>query len=321
LDQVDDPPSWRDGCSVRDPRGLYELSESQPVPGELDHPVLLFCLSGFIDAGQAGRLAAEHLLETLEHRVLAVFDLDEIFDYRARRPVMTFDSDHWKDYATPTLYLYLARDLDGRAFLLLVGPEPDLQWERFAASVRQLVERYGVRLAIGAHAIPMGVPHTRPIGVTAHATDPARVTGYRKWVGQIQVPGHMTGLLELRLGQSGHEATGFAVHVPHYLSQNEYPAAAQVLLESLGRLGGLRLPIQALATAGEQVQAAIAAQVAEQPEVQAVVRALEEQYDSLVDKEDSPIGPGPQDIPSGDELGAALERFLAAENERRRSDG
>ena len=306
---------------MRDPRGLYELTDSQPQPDELSSPALLFCLSGFIDAGQAGRLAAEHLLETLEHRLLAAFELDEVYDYRARRPVMTFDSDHWKDYATPTLHLYLARDLDGQAFLLLVGPEPDLQWERFAAAVGQLVERYAVRLSIGAHAIPMGVPHTRPVGVTAHSTDPSRVTGYRKWVGQIQVPGHMTGLLELRLGESGHEAAGFAVHVPHYLAQNEYPAAAQVLLESLGRLGGLRLPIQALATAGEQVQAAIAAQVAEQPEVQAVVRALEEQYDALVEQEDSPIGPGPADLPSGDELGAELERFLAAENERRGPDG
>ena len=132
----------------------------------------------------------------------------------------------------------------------------------------------------------------------------------------------MTGLLELRLGEGEREAAGFAVHVPHYLSQNEYPAAAQVLLESVGRLGGLRLPTQALATAGEQVQAAIAAEVADQPEVQAVVRALEEQYDALVAEEDSPIGPTPADLPSADELGAELERYLAAENERRgRADG
>ncbi len=305
-----------------DPRGLYEFTAEQPQTGELDSPVLLFFLTGFIDAGQAGRLAVQHLMDTLEHRVLVRFDLDQVFDYRARRPVMTFDTDHWQSYQQPTLELHLATDLDGTSFLLLVGPEPDVQWERFVAAVQQVVDHYGVRLSIGAHAIPMGVPHTRPVGVTAHSTNSERVAGYRKWVGQVQVPGHMTGLLELRLGEGEREAAGFAVHVPHYLSQNEYPAAAQVLLESVGRLGGLRLPTQALATAGEQVQAAIAAEVADQPEVQAVVRALEEQYDALVAEEDSPIGPTPADLPSADELGAELERYLAAENERRgRADG
>lgn len=304
--------------AVRDPRELYEFTDDPPGPGELDRPVMLFCLSGFIDAGQAGRLAVDHLMSAVEHRVLARFDLDEVFDYRARRPVMTYDRDHWADYAAPALELHLVKDLDGTAFLLLTGPEPDLQWERFVAAVIQLVEHFDVRLSIGAHAIPMGVPHTRPVGVSAHATDPSRVAGYRPWVGQLEVPGHVTGLLELRLGRAGHEAAGFAVHVPHYLAQNEYPAAAQVLLESMGRLGGLRLPIQALVTAGEEVMAAVAAEVADQPEVQAVVRALEEQYDSLVGQDDSPIGPGSSQLPSGDELGAELERFLAAENERRR---
>ncbi len=279
---------------------------------------MVFCLSGFVDAGQAARLATEQLLETLEHRVLVSFDLDEIYDYRARRPVMTFDGDHWKDYARPRLELHLVRDLDGTAFLLLQGPEPDLQWDRFTAAVSQIVEHYDVRLSVGGHAIPMGVPHTRPIGVTAHATDPERIVGYRKWVGQLQVPGHMTGLVELRLGESGHEAAGFAVHVPHYLAQNEFPAAAQVLLESIGGVSGLRLPIQALANAAEQVQADVNAQVADQPDARALVQALEEQYDSFVQAEDSPIGPGPTQLPSGDELGAELEQFLAGEDERRR---
>jgi hypothetical protein len=164
----------------------------------------------------------------------------------------------------------------------------------------------------------MAVPHTRPIGVTAHATDPSLVRGYEPWVGRVQVPGHMTGLLELRLGESGHDAAGFAVHVPHYLSQAEYPSAAEALLEAVSRLSTLNLPTQALATAGDEVRAAIAAQVADQPEVQAVVRALEEQYDAFVGARGrSLLASDTSELPTGDELGAELERFLAEENERR----
>ncbi len=296
---------------MRDPADLYQLSPDQPTEAELGAPVLVFSLTGFVDAGQASRLAADHLLQSLEHRLLVRFDLDEIYDYRARRPVLTFDNNHWSDYRDPRLDLYQVTDLAGRSFLLLLGPEPDLQWERFCVAVQNLVERYQVQLVIGMHAIPMGVPHTRPVGVTAHATTPSRVEGYRRWVGEVQVPGHMTGLLEYRLGQAGHEAAGFAAHVPHYLAQNDYPAAAQVLLESVARLGSLRLPSQALATAGAEVQSAVAAQVATQPEVESVVRALEEQYDSMLASDNSPIGPGPTELPSADELGAELERFLA----------
>lgn len=306
---------------MRDPSELYEFAAEQPGADDLDGPVLLFHLDGFMDAGHASRLAFEHLREALDHQVLVRFDLEELYDYRARRPVMTFDTDHWSDYATPRLELSLVRDLDGRPFLVLSGPEPDLRWETFVAAATRLVEHYGVRLSIGAQSIPMGVPHTRPVGVTAHANDPTRVAEYRPWVGQVQVPASMSGMLELRLGQAGHESAGFAVHVPHYLAQNPYPAAAQVLLESMGHLGRLRLPIQALVTAGEEVQAAVAAQVADQPEVQAVVQALEQQYDALVAAGDSPIGPGPAHLPSPDELGAELERFLADEDHRRGFEG
>jgi predicted ATP-grasp superfamily ATP-dependent carboligase len=312
------PAVWTEGTAVLDPALLYDLSGEQPQPDELDRPVLLLALTGFIDAGHAGRLAADHLLATLEHRVLARFDLDQLYDYRARRPTMTFDSDHWVGYETPNLELSLVKDAAGRGFLMLVGPEPDIQWERVVAAVGQLVHRYDVRLAVGVHAIPMGVPHTRPVGITAHATDPEVVRDFRPWVGQVQVPGNLLGLLELRLGESGRLAAGFAVHVPHYLSQTEYPMASAALLEATGRLGGLDLPTAALTEAGEQVRAAVTEQVAGQSEVEAVVRALEEQYDAFVGASGrSLLATDSGSLPTADELGAELERFLAAENERR----
>ncbi len=69
-------------------------------------------------------------------------------------------------------------------FLLLEGVEPDNHWNRFAGAVRQLIERYNVTLTIGVHGIPMGVPHTRPLGMTvardaARAGDPLEHLGRR----------------------------------------------------------------------------------------------------------------------------------------------
>jgi predicted ATP-grasp superfamily ATP-dependent carboligase len=306
---------------VLDPDALYELDPVQPQPGELERPVMVHALGGFVDAGQAGRLAAEHLLATLPHRVLVRFDVDQMYDYRARRPVMTFVEDHWESYDPPRLELSLVEDAVGTGFLMLTGPEPDVQWERFSVAVQRLVERYVVRLTVGVHAIPMAVPHTRPVGVTAHASRPALVAGHEPWVTRVQVPGHMAGLLEFRLGESGHDAAGFAVHVPHYLAQAEYPDAAATLVESVATIGGLRLPVGDLRAAGEQVRGAVEAQVAEQPEVAEVVRALEEQYDAFVKARGRSLLARDSPLPTAEELGAELERFLAQENDRRGRGG
>jgi proteasome assembly chaperone (PAC2) family protein len=307
---------------VLNPRDLYELDPEQPADGELDAPVLVHVLSGFVDAGHAGRMAAEHLLGTREHRVLARFDVDQLYDYRARRPPMTFAGDRWESYEAPTLELSRAVDASGRPFLVLVGPEPDVQWERFVAAVGQLVDRFAVRLTVGLHAIPMGVPHTRPVSVTAHASRPEIVGDYSPWVGKVQVPGNATGLLELRLGERGLDAAGFAVHVPHYLTQTEWPEAAAALVTAVGRLGELTLPTVELDAAAEEVRVAVTEQVDKQPEIAAVVHALEEQYDAFVGARGRSLLSGEQaGLPTADELGAELERFLAEENERRGREG
>ena len=300
-----------------DPEALYEFDQVRPQPGELVRPVLVHALGGFVDAGQAGRLAADHLLASLPHRVIVRFDVDQLYDYRARRPVMTFVEDHWESYDAPRLEISLVEDSAGTGFLMLTGPEPDVQWERFTTAVRRMVDLFGVRLTVGVHAIPMAVPHTRPIGVTAHASRPELVAGAEAWVSRVQVPGHMAGLLEFRLGQAGLDAAGYAVHVPHYLAQTEYPDAAATLVESVAEISGLRLPVGELRAAGEQVRAAVDAQVGENPEVAEVVRALEEQYDAFVAARGRSLLAQDSPLPTAEELGAELERFLAQENDRR----
>src|SRR3712207_6182859 len=182
------------------------------------------------DAGSAVQLSREHLLDGLDSRPVAVFDLDQLLDYRSRRPPMIFVEDHWDRYDEPSLALHLVRDSAGAPFLLLAGPEPDLQWERFIAAVRGLVDRLGVRLTIGLNAIPMAVPHTRPVGVTAHATRRELLGDHESWLQRVQVPASVGNLLEFRLGQRGRDAMGYAAHVPHYLAQTTYPQAAEVLL-------------------------------------------------------------------------------------------
>jgi proteasome assembly chaperone (PAC2) family protein len=294
---------------VRDPHELYELVAELP---ELGQPVLIQAMSGFVDAGAAARLAREHLLATGQAQVVASFDLDQLLDYRSRRPTMLFVQDHWESYEEQALALHLLRDDAGTPYLLLAGPEPDLQWDRFIAAVIGLVERLGARLTIGLNAIPMAVPHTRPTGITAHATRPELIADHQPWLQRVQVPASAGNLLEYRLGQRGHDAVGFAAHVPHYLASNDYPAAAEALLTAVSRASGLSLSVDELVKAAETMRAAVDAHLARAEEVAAHVRGLEEQYDALMQSRQSTgLLADLSTLPTAEELGAELERFLA----------
>src|SRR5260370_2024871 len=149
---------------------------------------MLYYLDGFIDAGGAGRLLTAHLLSALEHTEVATFDVDSLIDYRSRRRVMTFAKDHWESYDAPELAVSLLHDAAGTPFLLLNGPEPDHDWNSFTGAVLALTAALRVRLAVGFHGIPMGVPHTRPLGVTAHATRTDLVQGSRPPLDPPPVP-------------------------------------------------------------------------------------------------------------------------------------
>jgi len=298
---------------VLDPAELYEMATDAP---EFDEPVLLVALDGFVDAGNGARLAVAALLADREAKPVATFDIDQLIDYRSRRPPLRFESDRWAAYNPPQLGVVALTDTGDTPYLLLAGPEPDTQWERFSAAVAQLVERLGVRLVINLTAIPMAVPHTRPIGVTAHGTRPELTEGHEAWFATAEVPGSAVALMEFRLGEAGHDAMGFAVHVPHYLARAEYPQAARVLLDHVGLSAGLYLPTETLSKAAEKAEEEIGEQVAASDEVKQVVEALERQYDAVASGrgERSSLGLSGE-LPSADELGAEVEKFLAAQED------
>ena len=308
---------------VLDPATLFQLAPDAPL---LDRPVLVHALSGFVDAGGATRLARQHLLGRLESRVVATFDVDQLHDYRARRPPMLFVEDHWESYDDPKLVVHLVTDAVGVPFLLLDGPEPDVQWERFVAAVGLLVAQFGVRLTVGLNSIPMAVPHTRPIGVTAHASRRELIPDNRPWINTVQVPASAGHLIEYRLGRAGHDTAGFAVHVPQYVAAMDYPAAAVALIDAVAGLAGLVLPTDELAVAATETRSSIDEQVGASDEVTAVVKGLEQQYDLYVHNRDNDLLSSPDgtladaELPSADELGAELERFLAEQVRRDRRD-
>jgi hypothetical protein len=296
---------------MHDPAGLYDLApDASAVPEGLP---LVAGLTGSSDAGGAVGQLAEFLVGELDHTLVASFDADELLDYRARRPIFTFDQDHISEVATSTLSLHLVTDDVGQQFLLLSGFEPDFQWQRFTAAVVQLVERYGVSTTTWVHSIPMPVPHTRPIGVTVSGNRADLVESLSVWRPVTQAPANALHLVEQRLGDSGHPTAGFVLLVPHYLADTEFPDAAVAALSSISAATGLIFPTDRLRSEGRDFLAKVDEQVHGNHELSRLVSTLEERHDTYMEGNPLPSPLTDQDgqVPSADDLAAELERFLA----------
>jgi hypothetical protein len=296
---------------MRDPAGLYDISgDITEVPHGLP---LVAALTGFADAGSAVTQLNEYFLETLTTSTVAEFDSDALLDYRARRPMIQFDEDHLSDYRPAKLNLYLAHDEIGQPFLLLTGYEPDFQWERFTAAVMQLIERYEVKTTTWVHAIPMPVPHTRPIGVTVSGNRTELIDGMSIWKPYTQVPANALHLVEFRLQELEHPIAGFVLLIPHYLADTEYPDAVVAALESVSAATGLIFPTDSLREDGREFLEKIEGQIEGNTELATLVGTLEKRHDNYMRDKPmrSPLMDVDGELPTADEIAAELENFLA----------
>ncbi|WP_422117011.1 PAC2 family protein [Brachybacterium sp. UNK5269] len=312
---------------MRDPRDLYrfestEVLEAVPRGGL----TLVHSLPGMVDAGNACRIASAYLRDELRHLRLVSFETDELLDYRGARPHATFDGTSFVEVDVPELTLSLMYDEADRPFLFLDGPEPDLQWRRLAEALIDLVEYFGVERVVGMQAVPMAVPHTRAIGLFAHANDPALLgrpgarpspapgtapTSQDDGSTEIVIPAAFSTLLEHRLGRAGHPAMGYAAQIPHYLTRTDFPAGALALLRRVSEAAELDLPLVHLGDLTDAATVALQGTLAQNAEVTQIVTALEEQYDAMSEGEDrSPLATT-MDLPTADEIGEHFERFLA----------
>jgi hypothetical protein len=295
------------------PSGLYEIvAESGLVPEGLD---LVAALTGFTDAGGAVSQLGDYLLDSLDNRVVVEFDADILLDYRARRPIITFDGDHLSDYQPQTLRLYLMSDELGHRFLFLHGFEPDFQWERFTAAVIELVQLFKIKTTTWTHAIPMPVPHTRPLNVTVSGNRIELIDALSVWKPTTQAPANALHLVEYRLQELGHPVVGFVILVPHYLADTEYPATALVAVESISAATGLIFPSDQLREEGRLFTSKIDEQVDSNAELARLVTTLEERHDTYMEGTSlrSPLTDVDGELPSADEIADELQRFLAGD--------
>lgn len=299
---------------------LYELvDEPDPAPRPL-----VVCLEGWIDAGVGAAGAAASLLATYETRLVARFDGDELIDHRARRPVLRITDGVFQHLTWPVPELRVGVGPDGTEVLLLTGPEPDSRWHQFCAETAQLVADLGASTMVGLGAFPAPVPHTRPVRLAITASNQMLADKIGYIGGSIDVPCGVQAALEVEVAGLGLESCTLWARVPHYISNIAYPAASVALLEGLHDLTGIGVDTTALQASAEATAARLSSLIGGSDEHGAMLEQLEAQYDAETGtprrgpSEQHPSAGGgrelrEEDLPSGDELAAELQRFLRGE--------
>jgi hypothetical protein len=271
---------------------LYKLRRQLP---ELKEPAVVVALDGWVDAGSAATNAAATLARG--GRVVATFDADSIFDYRARRPTLEIVHGRPRSLEWPELTIR-ATKIGEHDLLVFTGAEPDYRWHELSSDVAGLALQLDVSLWISLGAIPAAVPHTRPVPILGTESRAGLLKGgiAPGPDGVLRVPSAAISIFDIAVAKAGIPSVGYFAQIPHYVS-GEYPQASIDLLNALGRHLDAELDYGRLPEEARLMRVRLDAATAREETTKTYVERLE----TLVDE---------ARLPSGDDLISEIERFL-----------
>lgn len=270
---------------------MYQLED----PGTLTAPALIVAFDGWVSAGSAGTATVEHLAG--EEPVIATFDGDQLFDYRANRPVAGYLEGVLTDLSFPEVTLR-KRSLGDRDLLLLSGTEPNWNWQAFGSQIADLAGRLGVTEHVSLGGIPWATPHTRPTSIVETASASEHLSPDADHPeGRLRVPAAAVSIVERAMMDRGFPTFGFWARVPHYVGTTYWPAVF-ALVERVSTHLGVTVPFGSLLDQAAEQRRVLDDLIEDQPQAKAIV----EQLEALFDQEGNV---------SGQELAAEIERFLA----------
>ena len=123
---------------------------------------------GWNDAGGAASLAAGYLRSVTDAERFALIDSEPFVDYQQTRPTVSMVDGDVRRVEWPVTEVFASQDHD---LMIVIGTEPNMRWRAFSDSIVDLARRYRSELVITMGALLADTPHTRPVPVSATASD------------------------------------------------------------------------------------------------------------------------------------------------------
>ncbi len=292
------PPSGAAGPGVCQTAGVeFVHIEHDPA---LRRPNLVAAFRGWNDAGGAASLAAGYLRAVTDAERCAVIDSEPFIDYQQTRPTVELVDGDIRRLDWPETEVYASEKSD---LVVVVGTEPNMRWRAFSGAVAELARRYRVDLVITMGALLADTPHTRPVPVSATASDDELMERFGLARSTYEGPTGIVGVLHDACARAGLRSASLWAATPHYISATPNPQAALALLQRLSEMIGTPPGSSELERAASEYALRVASAISDDPDIAGYVQQLEEAADTA-------------DPPSGDELAADFERYL-----REQTDG
>jgi proteasome assembly chaperone (PAC2) family protein len=272
-------------------------------PDGLRAPALVCAFEGWNDAGDAASSAVSFLSSALRARRFARVDSEEFFDFQANRPSIRFTRASVREITWPGVEMLEAKAPKAPRDLVLVqGVEPSMRWRAFCTQVVDLAEALGVQLVVSLGALLADVPHTRPVALTGHASDPTLVERLEMHTSGYEGPTGIVGVLHTACIEAGLPSASLWASVPHYVAAASNPKAALALLRGVEGLVGVSVDVSQLESAAADYERQVGLAVQSDPDIQAFVERLEQATENEQ--------PTSAQVPSGDVLAREFQRFL-----------
>jgi proteasome assembly chaperone (PAC2) family protein len=277
-------------------------------PPELRSPVLVCAFAGWNDAAGSATTALTTAAESLEADLIAQIDPEEFFDFQANRPTIRLTEGQTREIEWPGNVLLTATPPGAeRDLVFLAGTEPNLRWRTFADGIAETAEGLGVEMVVTLGALIADVAHTLPVPITGLASDAELVERLDLARSNYEGPTGVVGVLHDACRRRAIPSASLWAAVPHYVAAVPNPKAALALLRRLEGLVGVAVEASGLEEETESYESQVSRAVAANPEIEELVRRLEEEQAERLDVE--------EDVPSGESLARDFERYLRQHGE------
>lgn len=279
----------------------------------LRRPVLIAAFEGWNDAGDAASTAARYIATEWGARRIASIDPEEFYDFTVVRPNVRLVDGLTRQIDWPDNEVSVAATTsDTRDVVFLHGIEPQLKWRTFAAQITDLCRALDIELALSLGALLAEVPHTRPVHVTGTAADEALIHRLNLQRSRYEGPTGIVGVLHDHLAKAGIPSASLWAAVPAYVAKTPSPKGALALVQRATSILDEHIDLTSLQIAASAYERQVSEVVAEDDDVAAYVRSLEESDEAGIGDEhgDPASHPSRLDQVGGDALAAEVERFL-----------
>ena len=285
----------------------------------LTDPVLVVAFAGWNDAGGAATHAAQFLVQRLQARRFASIDPEEFYNFSELRPQVKLRDGLYREVTWPATEFFYSRAVNPQRNLIFgVGIEPHLRWKTYAAAILDLVKQCGANLVITLGALLADVSYTRPVRVAGFSSDPTLAAQLQFTPSRYEGPTGIVGVLNDSCRRAGLPSISFWANVPHYISASPNPKAALALVNRLESFFHVSLDTTELQAASIDFEKKVAHAVAENPNMAAYVRQLEERdREEELELETAPKGNGGNGHANGKDLEEDLQRFLRQRKEKK----